>query len=78
VAERIAVHSERDRLTDVEIRKITESRVRYEKLPDILLNVYYQKDEPSTANSLREAVAVPGLSFVTSIWPWRTLLQTST
>ena len=46
VAERIAVHSERDRLTDVEIRKITESRVRYEKLPDILLNVYYQKDEP--------------------------------
>jgi hypothetical protein len=46
VTERIAVHPEREQLTDVEIRKIMEAQASYVKLPDILLNVYYQKDEP--------------------------------
>jgi subtilisin family serine protease len=46
VEERIADHPELERLTEPEIRKITEVRTRYQKLPDILLNVYYQQDGP--------------------------------
>jgi subtilisin family serine protease len=46
VGDGIAVHPDRAQLTDTEIAKIAEAQTRYDRLADILLNVYYQKDEP--------------------------------
>lgn len=42
----IGAHPERELLTDVEREKITGAEQSHPRLPDILLNVYYQKDEP--------------------------------
>lgn len=46
VTAEIAVHPDRARLTDTEIAKIAEAQTRYDRLAGILLNIYYQKDEP--------------------------------
>lgn len=34
------------RLTDTEITKIMEAEIRYERLYELLINIFYQKDEP--------------------------------
>ncbi len=49
----ISVHPERSRLSREEIAKIMEAETRYEKLFDILINIFYQKDEPDYTRLLQ-------------------------
>jgi len=49
----ISVHPERSRLTSGEIAKIMEAETRYERLFDILKNIFYQKDEPEYSRLLQ-------------------------
>lgn len=44
--EEISVHPESSKLSKEEISKIIEAETRYERLFDILINIFYQKDEP--------------------------------
>jgi subtilisin family serine protease len=46
VRSEIAAHPKRASLTEVELQKIQEAEARYPRLYGILINVYYQKDEP--------------------------------
>jgi len=50
--EEISVHPERSRLSSEEIAKIMEAETRYERLFDILINIFYQKDEPEYSRLL--------------------------
>ena len=54
IREEIAVRPERTRLSEPEIRKIQEAERRYGNLYGILINVFYQKDEPLFASLLRK------------------------
>lgn len=49
----ISVHPERSRLSSGEIAKIMEAETRYERLFDILINIFYQKDEPEYGRLLQ-------------------------
>ncbi len=51
--EEISVHPERSRLSSGEIAKIMEAETRYERLFDILINIFYQKDEPEYSRLLQ-------------------------
>jgi len=42
----IAAHPRREELTNHEVIKIEETEARYERLYEVLVNVYYQKDAP--------------------------------
>jgi hypothetical protein len=45
--EEIRDHPERSWLSDEEITKITEAETRYPRLYELLVNIFYQKDEPT-------------------------------
>lgn len=47
VRSEIAAHPKRASLTEAELQKIRESETRYPRLYGILVNVFYQKDEPT-------------------------------
>ncbi len=42
----IKLHPQRERLTTGEIEKIQDAQSRYPRLFELLINVFYQKDEP--------------------------------
>ncbi len=42
----ISVHPRKSELTDMEITKIMEAETRYNRLYELLINIFYQKDEP--------------------------------
>jgi subtilisin family serine protease len=46
IKDEIAVHPQRSSLTEGELTKIREANTRYDRLYDLLVNVFYQKDEP--------------------------------
>lgn len=46
IIEEIKVHPKQNLLTETEKKKIMELETRYRRLYEILINVYYQKDEP--------------------------------
>lgn len=50
--EEISVHPERSQLSSREIAKIMEAETRYGRLFDILINIFYQKDEPEYSRLL--------------------------
>jgi subtilisin family serine protease len=50
----IASHPDRARLSDIELQKIREAETRYPRLYGILINVFYQKDEPTFLNLMRK------------------------
>jgi subtilisin family serine protease len=54
VRSEIASHPDRTRLSDTEIQKIQEAETRYGRLYGILVNVFYQKDEPAFAALLKK------------------------
>lgn len=53
IKEEITAHPQRSRLTETEIKKIMEAEIRYDRLYGLLINVFYQKDEP-VFNALME------------------------
>ena len=55
IRDKIAAHPLRAGLTEVELQKIRESEARYPRLYGILINVFYQKDEPTFALLLDKA-----------------------
>ena len=46
IVQTIASHPKRHRLTQNEIQKIQDLETTYERLYDLLMNIYYQKEEP--------------------------------
>jgi hypothetical protein len=54
IREEIATHPKRSQLTETEILKIREADKRYEELYGILINVFYQKDEPTFSALLQK------------------------
>lgn len=46
VIEEIKIHPRRNQLTKTEIGKIMEAETRYDRLYGLLINIFYQKDEP--------------------------------
>jgi len=46
IKDEISVHPRKCELTETEITKIMEAESRYEKLYELLINIFYQKDEP--------------------------------
>ena len=54
IRDEIAAHPDRARLTEVELQKIAEAETRYGRLYGILINVFYQKDEPTFSALLRK------------------------
>jgi subtilisin family serine protease len=46
IRQEISTHPKRSQLSPIEILKIEEAQTRYGKLYEILVNVFYQKDEP--------------------------------
>jgi len=50
----IATHPKRSELTEAEILKIQEVETHYDKLYGILINVFYQKDEPTFSTLLQK------------------------
>ena len=55
VRSEIAAHPQRTSLTEGELQKIREAEVRYPRLYGILVNVFYQKDEPAFTRLLDQA-----------------------
>jgi hypothetical protein len=54
VRDDISIHPQRSQLSSVEIAKIMEAETRYERLFDILINIFYQKDEPEYSRLLEK------------------------
>jgi subtilisin family serine protease len=54
IRDEIAAHPGRARLTAVELQKIEEAETRYGRLYGILINVFYQKDEPAFSGLLQK------------------------
>jgi subtilisin family serine protease len=54
IREEIAARPDRTRLTEIELQKITEVETRYGRLYGILINVFYQKDEPTFSGLLQQ------------------------
>lgn len=52
VRSEITAHPKRASLTEAELQKIQESEARYPRLYGIMVNVYYQKDEPTFTSLL--------------------------
>jgi len=48
----ISVHPKRSQLNSEEMAKIVEAETRYKRLFDILINIFYQKDEPQYSRLL--------------------------
>jgi len=46
IKEELIAHPGKNRLTEMEITKIMEAESRYERLYELLINIFYQKDEP--------------------------------
>ena len=46
IRDELAVHPMRSSLTEGEVTKIMEAEARYDRLYELLVNVFYQKDEP--------------------------------
>jgi hypothetical protein len=46
IKDEITVHPKKAELTEAEITKIMEAEVRYNRLYELLINIFYQKDEP--------------------------------
>jgi len=47
INEEIDAHPKKSELTEIEITKIVEAESRYDKLYDLLINIFYQKEEPT-------------------------------
>jgi len=54
IREEISTHPDRARLSETELQKIQEAETRYGRLYGILINVFYQKDEPIFSNLLQK------------------------
>ena len=54
IREQISVHPKRAALTETELQKIQTSDARYPRLYGILMNVFYQKDEPVFTSLIRK------------------------
>lgn len=54
IREEISTHPDRARLSETELRKIQEAETRYGRLYGILINVFYQKDEPIFSKLLQK------------------------
>lgn len=46
IVQKITSHPKRHQLTQTEIQKIQEVKTTYERLYDLLMNIFYQKEEP--------------------------------
>jgi subtilisin family serine protease len=46
IGDKITAHPKRSQLTETEIKKVMEAEIRYERLYGLLINIFYQKDEP--------------------------------
>jgi hypothetical protein len=55
VREEISAHPRRAELNGTELTKIMEAETRYEKLYELLINIFYQKDEPTFSKLIEEA-----------------------
>ena len=47
IMEEISAHKLKSQLTDNELTKILEAETRYDRLYELLINIFYQKDEPA-------------------------------
>ena len=54
IREEISTRPDRTRLTEIELQKIGEAETRYGRLYGILINVFYQKDEPTFSALLQK------------------------
>lgn len=54
IREEIAARPDRTRLTEIELQKIAEAGTRYGRLYGILINIFYQKDEPTFSALLQK------------------------
>ncbi|MCD6194192.1 MAG: S8/S53 family peptidase [Candidatus Aminicenantes bacterium] len=46
IRQEIKTHPQRNQLTEAEIKKIMEAEIRYKRLYGLIMNIFYQKDEP--------------------------------
>ncbi len=54
VRDEMSARPDRTKLTEIELRKISEVETRYGRLYGILMNVFYQKDEPTFTALIRK------------------------
>ncbi|UCE40332.1 MAG: S8/S53 family peptidase [Candidatus Aminicenantes bacterium] len=54
IREEIGAHPKNSELTEMEITKIIEAETRYKKLYGLLINIFYQKDEPTFLKLIQE------------------------
>jgi len=54
IKDEIVVHPDRAKLTEDEIAKILEIDTRYPRLYGLMINIFYQKDEPTFVNLLEK------------------------
>ena len=54
IREEISAHPRRIELNGTELTKIMEAETRYEKLYELLINIFYQKDEPTFSKLIEE------------------------
>ncbi len=54
IREEISTRPDRTRLTEIELQKIKEAETRYGRLYGLLINVFYQKDEPTFSGLLQK------------------------
>jgi len=54
IREEISARPDRTRLTEIELQKIKEAETRYGRLYGLLINVFYQKDEPTFSGLLQK------------------------
>ena len=52
VKDEITVHPERSLFSKKELTKLMEVETQYERLYELLINIFYQKDEPEYQNLL--------------------------
>ncbi len=63
VQEEIMDHPKKSELTETEVTKIVEASTRYDKLYDILINIFYQKDEPAFSKMIAEGTKSSASGF---------------
>jgi hypothetical protein len=56
ISEEISAHHKKSDLTETEITKILEAETRYEKLYELLINIFYQKDEPTFSKLIQDGL----------------------
>lgn len=54
IRDEMLARPDRTKLTEIELRKISEVETRYDRLYGILMNVFYQKDEPTFTALIRK------------------------